>query len=424
MTNGAIRPRFGKAPAACDDQAGAGVMPFPFDAVIATAGGDVREFFGAPARPGDDDAIDAIAPTDAERQRQLGLRQVARSALDQARLRWCRHGTRARSRQSRRDSTWSRSVAARCCGCRRAGRCGRAPAGPLLVVMSRSTSPSRSKSPYARPRPTRGCANAPPAVRRDVTERAVTLIQEQLRRLRVARRCRGCSARSRRCGRWRRRDRVAVEIDDRRTRIRIRGVLREAAPTPGCARDVLVERRAPRAIETDHLVVEVGDGDPGAAGVVEVAGIDTHPRPRLAVLAEGDAGLQRHVLERAVAQIPIQLVRLRVVGDEEIGPAVLVVVDHRHAERFRAGVEDAARGGDVLERAVAAVTEQPAGLAAIRLRRAVGLLLAVEAAEDVVLRRPPDVVADEQIEQAVAIEVEPQRGGAERLRARRGRSRA
>ena len=49
-------------------------------------------------------------------------------------------------------------------------------------------------------------------------------------------------------------------------------------------------------------------------------------------------------------------------------------------------------------------------------------MLAVEAAEHVVLGRPLDVVADEQIEQAVAVEVEPQRRGAEGLRVRRVRS--
>ena len=36
-------------------------------------------------------------------------------------------------------------------------------AGPLLVVISKSTSPSRSKSPAASPRPTRACAKPLPA---------------------------------------------------------------------------------------------------------------------------------------------------------------------------------------------------------------------------------------------------------------------
>ena len=49
----------------------------------------------------------------------------------------------------------------------------------------------------------------------------------------------------------------------------------------------------------------------------------------------------------------------------------------------------------------------------IRLRSAVGFALAVHAAENVVLGRPLDVVADQQIQQAVAIEIEPERRGAE-----------
>ena len=59
------------------------------------------------------------------------------------------------------------------------------------------------------------------------------------------------------------------------------------------------------------------------------------------------------------------------------------------------------------------IVKQPAGVAAVGLGRAVGLLFAVHAAEDVVLGRPLDVVADEQVEKAIAVEVEPQRRRAE-----------
>ena len=48
------------------------------------------------------------------------------------------------------------------------------------------------------------------------------------------------------------------------------------------------------------------------------------------------------------------------------------------------------------------------------LGRAVGLLFTIDAAEDIVLRRPFHVVAHEQIEKSVAVEVEPQRRCAER----------
>ena len=106
---------------------------------------------------------------------------------------------------------------------------------------------------------------------------------------------------------------------------------------------------------------------------------------------------------------------------EQIGPAVAIVIEHRDAQRFRGGIEDAALRGDIFERAVAAIAEQPAGVAVIRLGRAVGLVLAVQAAEDIVLRRPLDVIADEQVEQAVAIEIEPERGRAEGRCVRPGR---
>ena len=48
-----------------------------------------------------------------------------------------------------------------------------------------------------------------------------------------------------------------------------------------------------------------------------------------------------------------------------------------------------------------------------RFRRAVGLVLAIHAAEHVMLRGPLDIVADEEVEQAVAVVIEPERGGAE-----------
>ena len=178
-------------------------------------------------------------------------------------------------------------------------------------------------------------------------------------------------------------------------------------------RFVLVQAASQRPIEADHLVVEIRDREARSPGTIDVRCVDAHSGARLAVGAEGHTGLDRDVLERAVPLVAIELVRLRVVRHEEIGPAVLIVIQHRHAERLRAGVEDAARRRDVLERAVAAVAEQPARVAAVGLGRAVRLLLAVEAAEDVVFGGPLDVVADEEIEQPVAIEVEPQGGCAE-----------
>ena len=56
-----------------------------------------------------------------------------------------------------------------------------------------------------------------------------------------------------------------------------------------------------------------------------------------------------------------------------------------------------------------------AGRAPVGLRRAVRLVLPVEAAEHVLLGRPSDVVADEQVEQPVPIDIDPDGGRAEPL---------
>ena len=45
--------------------------------------------------------------------------------------------------------------------------------------------------------------------------------------------------------------------------------------------------------------------------------------------------------ERAVPVVAIELVGLGVVGDEEVGPAVAVVVEHGDAERLAGGIADA-----------------------------------------------------------------------------------
>src|SRR4029077_5233462 len=94
---------------------------------------------------------------------------------------------------------------------------------------------------------------------------------------------------------------------------------------------------------------------------------------------------------------------------------ILVIIKHRHAQRFRAAVEDSAGGGDVLECSVSAIVKKPAGVAAVGFRRAKGLVVSVEAAENVVFRGPAHIVADEKIEQAVTVVIEPERRGAERL---------
>ncbi len=83
---------------------------------------------------------------------------------------------------------------------------------------------------------------------------------------------------------------------------------------------------AAHAIKADHLVVEVRDGDSRRAGVVEISDVDAHAGARFAFAAEGNAYLDCSVFECTVVLVAVKLVRLGVIGDEEIRPAVSIFI--------------------------------------------------------------------------------------------------
>src|SRR6185369_12348929 len=96
---------------------------------------------------------------------------------------------------------------------------------------------------------------------------------------------------------------------------------------------------------------------------VVVGGVHAHAGARRASLAEGDARDHGVVSKRPVVVVAIKLVWLSVVGDEEIHPAVVVVIEQSDAERLARRIVDAGLGGDVFERAVAAIVKQRGALA-------------------------------------------------------------
>src|SRR5258707_11118266 len=57
---------------------------------------------------------------------------------------------------------------------------------------------------------------------------------------------------------------------------------------PGRERHVIELSRGRRTVQSDHFVVEVGDGDSGASGIFEVADIDAHACADITVSAECD----------------------------------------------------------------------------------------------------------------------------------------
>jgi hypothetical protein len=170
-------------------------------------------------------------------------------------------------------------------------------------------------------------------------------------------------------------------------------------------------------IERKHLVGEIGDHHARVAGVVVVGSIDAHAGPRYAVFTEGHAGDDAFFGERAVAIVAVELVGLRVVGEKQVRPAVVVVVENGDAHGFRGGVGEASFLRSVLEGAVAAIVPEANGGAFVGFRGAVGFAFAVERAVEVVFWRPLHVIAYYEIELAVFVVIDPRGAGAEFVRA-------
>ena len=123
-------------------------------------------------------------------------------------------------------------------------------------------------------------------------------------------------------------------------------------------------------------------------------------RPTATPAASADLG------ETALAVVVEEKVRHRIVGDEHIRPAVIVVVADRHAETIADVLGDPGLGADVSEHALAVVAIEHAREPWVVERVAVDANAALRvAAERVLARRRVEVVGDEQIQIAVAIDV-------------------
>ena len=176
--------------------------------------------------------------------------------------------------------------------------------------------------------------------------------------------------------------------------------------------DVGEELVAVVAVEREHLLVDVGHEQVLPAVLVEVGRIDAHPRARRAVGAEPHLGGQPDLFPLALAAVGEEEVLDGVVGDEQVDEAVVVDVGGHHAQRLAHGAGDVGAGGDVGEGAVAVVVEDRARRGPEHPRDAVEALAElVVAAEHVVLQVELDKRAEEQVEAAVVVVVEPHGAG-------------
>src|ERR1700676_823154 len=108
-------------------------------------------------------------------------------------------------------------------------------------------------------------------------------------------------------------------------------------------------------VEREHLVCKICNDEAGAAGTVIIHSINAHAGAGHAIFAERDASRNGTLFEGAILFIQVELVGLRVVGDQDVGPSVVVVVENGDAESLRRRIVKARFLGGVFKLAVAQV---------------------------------------------------------------------
>src|SRR5467141_1253567 len=92
--------------------------------------------------------------------------------------------------------------------------------------------------------------------------------------------------------------------------------------------------------------------------MIVVGGIHAHAGAGDSIFAEGDARDDGFFGEGAISVVAIQLVGLCVVRKEEIGPAIIVVIEHGDAQRLRGRLAEAGFLGYLLTSSIAAILPQ------------------------------------------------------------------
>ena len=158
----------------------------------------------------------------------------------------------------------------------------------------------------------------------------------------------------------------------------------------------------------EGLLVERDISDAGIAVVVKVPEVEAHARDECAFFRQGSVGLKRNLFE-PVAEVMEEEVVLRVVGDKQVGFAIEVVIGDAHAHTLADVIADTPLRRDVLECAVALVEKELIGRALIEARVAV-FRDAFDHAKGLVGVGPLHVIDDEEVEQAIVVDVDPSSG--------------
>ncbi len=145
-----------------------------------------------------------------------------------------------------------------------------------------------------------------------------------------------------------------------------------------------------------------------AAAAGGVRGVRPHAGLEQTVCADRDAGSVSYFAESAVAVVVKQKIRHMVIGNEDVLPAVIVIIKSDHAQAIASLQPEPGMLADIGEGSVAIVVIERRRLAV----KIVGMTVAshprtLVPAVEVALRRPVDVVGNDKIQVAVIVVVEP-----------------
>src|SRR5207249_2329263 len=102
-----------------------------------------------------------------------------------------------------------------------------------------------------------------------------------------------------------------------------------------------------------------------------------------------------------------ELVRLRVVRQQDVRPAVVVVIENSYSEALGSRIVEIRFLSGILEFPIPEIVPEPRRRTFVRFRSAVGFSCPVERTEKIALDRPLHVIRNHQIELAVAIVINP-----------------
>ena len=119
----------------------------------------------------------------------------------------------------------------------------------------------------------------------------------------------------------------------------------------------------------------------------------------------------RHLLKSAVVLVVIKVGAQAIVGDEQVGPAIIVIISGAYGKILSLGLIDLGFDGDVGKGSIAVIVVQGVGAATVNTGRATALHSAQVA---ITLVTQFDVTADVEIESAVAVVVKEGRSGVKR----------